>query len=298
MSPVLKRVLDSFIVVVLLGLPFFVLKANMRAPESQDALERWVVRVSSPVEAAAATMARSVSDVWDAYIYLVDVKRDNRQFAVRQRTLARASTRARTGRGREPPAAAPLAAEGVDRRGDGQRTGDSEGLHRVLSSDEAPSRQGGARRAATHAGHRAGRRRGRSASRRRRHGRRQARSRRGVRDRRGRRANARPRLRARYRGSDPLHLQSGDGGLARRGRDRRSARDQRQGPLVSSGYPRGPRDEGDQTRARPRSGRSDAVPGGLPLDSTPSSSLLTAFGEDLPTLPASNQAPSAPRGKP
>jgi rod shape-determining protein MreC len=76
-SPALKRYRDAAIVVVLLAVPFFVLKANMRSPENQNALDRWIVRVSSPIEVAAATVARGVSSVWNDYVYLVDVKRDN-----------------------------------------------------------------------------------------------------------------------------------------------------------------------------------------------------------------------------
>jgi rod shape-determining protein MreC len=40
-------------------------------------MDRWIVRVSSPIELAAATMARGMSNVWGDYVYLVDVKRDN-----------------------------------------------------------------------------------------------------------------------------------------------------------------------------------------------------------------------------
>jgi rod shape-determining protein MreC len=76
-SPALKRYRDAAIVVVLLAVPFFVLKANMRSPENQNAIDRWIVRVSSPIEVAAATVARGVSSVWNDYVYLVDVKRDN-----------------------------------------------------------------------------------------------------------------------------------------------------------------------------------------------------------------------------
>jgi rod shape-determining protein MreC len=76
-SPALKRYRDAAIVVVLLAVPFFVLKANMRSPENQNAVDRWIVRVSSPIEVAAATVARGVSSVWNDYVYLVDVKRDN-----------------------------------------------------------------------------------------------------------------------------------------------------------------------------------------------------------------------------
>lgn len=77
MSPVLKRYRDAAIVVVLLAVPFFVLKANMKAPESQSAMDRVILRLSAPVEIAASTLARGVGDVWDDYVYLVDVKADN-----------------------------------------------------------------------------------------------------------------------------------------------------------------------------------------------------------------------------
>ncbi|HEY4014750.1 MAG TPA: rod shape-determining protein MreC [Polyangiaceae bacterium] len=76
MSPALKRYRDLAIVAVLLAVPFFVLKANMKAPENQGAMDRAVLRVSAPVEIAAATLARGVGDVWDDYVYLVDVKKE------------------------------------------------------------------------------------------------------------------------------------------------------------------------------------------------------------------------------
>jgi rod shape-determining protein MreC len=76
-SPALKRYRDAAIVVFLLAVPFFVLKANMKSPESQSAMDRTILRVSAPVEVAAATLARGVGAVLEDYVYLVDVKRDN-----------------------------------------------------------------------------------------------------------------------------------------------------------------------------------------------------------------------------
>jgi rod shape-determining protein MreC len=76
-SPALKRYRDAAIVVLLLAVPFFVLKANMKSPENQNAMDRTILRVSAPIELAAATIARGIGGVWDDYVYLVDVKKDN-----------------------------------------------------------------------------------------------------------------------------------------------------------------------------------------------------------------------------
>lgn len=76
MSPV-KRYRDAAIVVVLLAVPFFVLRANMKRPENLNALDRAILRVSAPIEYATATLARGISNVFADYVYLVDVKQDN-----------------------------------------------------------------------------------------------------------------------------------------------------------------------------------------------------------------------------
>jgi rod shape-determining protein MreC len=80
-SPALKRYRDVAIVALMLAVPFFVLKANMKSPESQGPMDRAILRVSAPIEVAAATLARGVSSVWDDYVYLVDVKRDSQRLS-------------------------------------------------------------------------------------------------------------------------------------------------------------------------------------------------------------------------
>jgi len=76
-SPALKRYRDAAIVVLFLSVPFFVLKANMKAPGNQNAMDRMILRVTAPLELAVATIARGMGGVWDDYVYLVDVKGDN-----------------------------------------------------------------------------------------------------------------------------------------------------------------------------------------------------------------------------
>jgi rod shape-determining protein MreC len=72
----LKRWRDLVIAGLLLLVPFFVLKANMKSPESLNTLDRAVLRVSSPIQLAAATVGRGVGGVWDDYVYLVDAKKE------------------------------------------------------------------------------------------------------------------------------------------------------------------------------------------------------------------------------
>lgn len=80
MSP-LKRYRDAAIIVTLLALPFFVLRANMKRPESLNAVDRVILRISAAPQFWVASMAGGVSDLWGSYVYLVDVKADNDRLA-------------------------------------------------------------------------------------------------------------------------------------------------------------------------------------------------------------------------
>lgn len=81
MSPLLKRYRDVAIVVVLLAVPFFFLRASMRRPEDLNAMDRVVLRISAPIQAFTASLARGTSNVLGDYFYLVDVKQDNERLA-------------------------------------------------------------------------------------------------------------------------------------------------------------------------------------------------------------------------
>ena len=76
-----KRYRDVGIVIILLAVPFFFLRANMKRPENLNALDRVVLRISAPIEFAASSLARGVSNLWESYVYLVDVKADNERLA-------------------------------------------------------------------------------------------------------------------------------------------------------------------------------------------------------------------------
>lgn len=80
MSP-LKRYRDAAIVLLLLAVPFFFLRASMKKPENLNTLDRVILRISAPIQFGASSVARGISNLWGDYVYLVDVKADNQRLA-------------------------------------------------------------------------------------------------------------------------------------------------------------------------------------------------------------------------
>jgi rod shape-determining protein MreC len=94
MTP-LRRYRDIVLVVLLLAVPFFFLRASIRRPEEMNAVDRTVMRVAAPLQYFAAATARGVSGIIGDYVYLVDVKADNNKLAyenARLRTKVREVT--------------------------------------------------------------------------------------------------------------------------------------------------------------------------------------------------------------
>lgn len=80
MSP-FKRYRDAALIVIMLALPFFVLRANMKRPENLNAVDRIILRISAAPQFGISSIFRGLSDVWGSYVYLVDVKADNDRLA-------------------------------------------------------------------------------------------------------------------------------------------------------------------------------------------------------------------------
>lgn len=72
-----KRLRDTVLVVLLLALPFFFLRASIRRPEELSAVDRTILRLAAPLQYAAAALSRGTSRLVGQYVYLVDVKADN-----------------------------------------------------------------------------------------------------------------------------------------------------------------------------------------------------------------------------
>jgi len=77
----LKRYRDAAIVLLLLAVPFFFLRASMKKPENLTTLDRVILRISAPIQYGASSVARGISNLWGDYVYLVDVKADNQRLA-------------------------------------------------------------------------------------------------------------------------------------------------------------------------------------------------------------------------
>jgi rod shape-determining protein MreC len=78
----LRRYRDIAIVLLALTVPFWFLRASMRDPTKQvSGPDRVIVRIAAPIQYAAATLARGISNLFGDYVYLVDVKEDNRTLA-------------------------------------------------------------------------------------------------------------------------------------------------------------------------------------------------------------------------
>ncbi|MEY4577004.1 MAG: hypothetical protein RL701_1707, partial [Pseudomonadota bacterium] len=72
-----RRFRDAVMCIVLLALPFFVLRANLADPSRMNAIDRAIVEASAPIQYSTAQLAQGISAVLQEYVYLVDVKRDN-----------------------------------------------------------------------------------------------------------------------------------------------------------------------------------------------------------------------------
>lgn len=84
----LKRYRDAVIVLLALAVPFWFLRYSMqRDPSRLSGPDKLIVRIITPVQFAAATLARGLSGIWTDYVYLVDVKEDNTNLAAQNARL-------------------------------------------------------------------------------------------------------------------------------------------------------------------------------------------------------------------
>ena len=78
-----RRLRDAAIAILLLALPFFVLNANLREPGRDNFYDGPILELSAPIQSLAASVARAVSDFFDDYVYLVEVRQENDRLRAR-----------------------------------------------------------------------------------------------------------------------------------------------------------------------------------------------------------------------
>lgn len=85
----LKRYRDAVIVLIALAVPFWFLRYSMQREPKQRLTgpDKLIVRIITPIQFAAATLARGLSGVWTDYVYLVDVKQNNASLAAQNARL-------------------------------------------------------------------------------------------------------------------------------------------------------------------------------------------------------------------
>jgi rod shape-determining protein MreC len=78
-----KRYRDAVIVLLALAVPFWFLRYSLKRDPRQltEPTDKLVMRIITPIQFAAARMARGISGIWTDYVYLVDVKGDNASLA-------------------------------------------------------------------------------------------------------------------------------------------------------------------------------------------------------------------------
>jgi rod shape-determining protein MreC len=87
-----RRGRDVVVVIMLLALPFFVLRANLRDPKKLNGLDRLILRASLYPQHFGALLGRGISSVFGSYVYLVDVKAKNEELQ-HENTLLREKVR-------------------------------------------------------------------------------------------------------------------------------------------------------------------------------------------------------------
>lgn len=72
-----RRHLDYALAGLLLLLPAIILRSSLRDPASQNGFDRAVLRISSPLQAAASWVVGGIGDLFSDYVWLVDVEDEN-----------------------------------------------------------------------------------------------------------------------------------------------------------------------------------------------------------------------------
>jgi rod shape-determining protein MreC len=72
-----KRIIDWVTALFLIALPAVFLHANFKSPGSLNFLDRAVLTISSPIQRAVSWVIEGAGGIWNGYLWLVDVEKEN-----------------------------------------------------------------------------------------------------------------------------------------------------------------------------------------------------------------------------
>lgn len=82
-----RKLLQYGLATILLSVPFFLLRANLKEPAQHNIVERIVVRALSPVQSVVSWTVDGIGGVWSRYIWLVDVEEENNELRAKVEKL-------------------------------------------------------------------------------------------------------------------------------------------------------------------------------------------------------------------
>jgi len=82
-----RRTRRLLLTALLLAVPALLLRSSIKSPEHMNALDRVVVRLTAPLQAALVRGGQYLGDVWSHYVFLVHVKRDNERLMAENASL-------------------------------------------------------------------------------------------------------------------------------------------------------------------------------------------------------------------
>ncbi|MBN1654025.1 MAG: rod shape-determining protein MreC [Deltaproteobacteria bacterium] len=85
-----RRIRDAAVCVALLAIPFFFLNTSLKNPAKTNVVDRVLLQISAPIQYVATQMALGVSEIWQEYIYLVDVRDENQRLRAEIKQLQEA----------------------------------------------------------------------------------------------------------------------------------------------------------------------------------------------------------------
>jgi rod shape-determining protein MreC len=92
-----RKFRDIVLCAALLALPLLFLYSNLKSPAEMNPVDRALLRISAPVQAAVTAVVSAIHRGWKRYVYLVGVQRDNehlrRENADQRAKLAEAERR-------------------------------------------------------------------------------------------------------------------------------------------------------------------------------------------------------------